>query len=454
MEKFLKQYQSVLRMALTSGVPVLTSWGEPKYPPKLSSKQKIDFYKACHRGFDRAQNFIFERLCEIDKDDSIKDYEKRFRSLLLRKVMDSIAFHLFQGQIHVMRRLILHDFPNFVDLEVTKETLMYANELNKESRLTFAVVSDMATFIHIGDIIRIDFRDKPKVEIIELKSGKCNSVISDFLDNFLNSDETINVIKQCKLIPKKYKKQAVRMMKQRVRLAQVEEVLSKEKGIDIKLKKPIRFSTYTHIVSEYDDILNNICNQANEDGIAAGVVNDCIHIFCATGISKLNCYRNIQQIISHCISMHRRDRPEILEMDEKLQKYITLKEIFRIIDPISLNLNTCACKPLPLWGISPDNLIKIVDGKLGILFVFDISGFFYNLEDIGFSVRLSSRRETDNVIKEFGKFNVPTWGNRLVKIDAGHGEITLLSGTFNRIINSLQSPRSLLQSYIKETKLN
>ena len=238
-------------------------------------------------------------------------------------------------------------------------------------------------------------------------------------------------------------------MRQRIRLTQVEEVLNKEKGIDIKFKKPIRFSTHTHIVEEYDDILNNLCNLANDDEIAVGVVNDCIHLFAASGYSRFNCYRNIQPIIRNCIAMHRQDWPEILEMDEKLQKYIPLKDLFRVIDPISSNLNTCACRPLPLWGIIPDNLIKIVDGKLGILFVFDISGFIYTIEDIGFSVRFSSKRETDDAIKEFGKFNVPTWGNRLLKIDAGHGDITLLNGTFNRIINNLQSPRSLLLSFFK-----
>jgi len=149
MKDFLEIYASIVNMALEGGVEVLS---RVSHLTQMTSEDKVQFLRGCHRGWDKAQNTVFEQLCDITEDPLLSENQKDYRSLLLRKIIDSIVFTILRGQLHVVRRLALHDFPPGVNLEDTGEILSLVNKLNQESRMTFAVSADLTTPTTIFDI--------------------------------------------------------------------------------------------------------------------------------------------------------------------------------------------------------------------------------------------------------------------------------------------------------------
>ena len=445
MDNFFNEYQLILRMALTSGVPFLPSGFYHHYPPKFTHKDRINFLRGCHRGFERAQNSILDLICKINIDASLNQQEKEFRSLLLRKVLDAIVYTIFSEQLHVLRRFVLHNFPPHLNIDEAKKLLMIANKYNAESRQIFAIVSDLTTCVHVGDIVLIDHRGRPKIELIEIKSGAVNTILTDFLDHFENSNKVLNSLKECPAIPEQFRKQTLRMMKQRIRLSQVAEVISKEKGVDIKFNKPISFSKYTYEIDCFDEFVTDICNRTCQDKIAGGVVDDCIHVCAAIGNSRDDSFLKAHKSIFACLKMHRKNNSVIVTNDERLSDWIPRQESIKIFNPILSNLYACACRPFPLWGIERENLMKILSGRLGVAFAFDLSGFIFTAESLGLNIKFGSKRETDDLIKKLDRLTVPVWGKRMIKLCASGKEVTLLSGTFSRFINDLVYPSHILQ---------
>jgi hypothetical protein len=439
-------------MALTSGLPVLSREQHHKWPPEFTTPDYKRFICGCHRGYDRAQNTIFRLLCEINKATDLSDNEKSYQMLLLRKIIDSIVFTILRQELHVLKRLMLHSSPPSINFEDIARVLYIVNQMNEESRMTFAIVADLSTCVHLCDIVRIDHRDQAKVELIEVKSGKCNAILSAFLDQFEVKIETLSTLKQCRTIPKRMQKQAERMMRQRVRLAQAIQVIENDEGIDPLLQVPIRVSQRTFEVDEFDDLLDEACGQAIKNDVACGVVNDCIHVCVASGETRSEAYRKALKIVQFCVVEHRRKRSTVKDMDLHIAKYITLQEAFRLVNPISANLHTCACRPLLLWRIQKPYLMKVLSGELAILFLLDIAGFLWTVKDLGFEISFSSRRETDELTKQYGKENVAIWGGRFIKINDGRGEQILMSGTFARFIVNLQCPRGILLAYKEDDK--
>ena len=45
-----------------------------------------------------------------------------------------------------------------IDSLIILEAKKAVDRLNNESRLTFALLADLSTFIHVADVLRIDFR--------------------------------------------------------------------------------------------------------------------------------------------------------------------------------------------------------------------------------------------------------------------------------------------------------
>src|SRR5262249_34362338 len=98
-------------------------------------------------------------------------------------------------------------------------------------------------------------------------------------EGYTLTEDSINQIAASPLIVEpKHRRQAQRILRQRLRLAQIDEVLATDSGIDIQSKHPIMLSREEVQGSFYDKLMNDLMNQARDGGVAAGVVNYCLHI--------------------------------------------------------------------------------------------------------------------------------------------------------------------------------
>jgi len=279
MTDFSDNYRKIIDAAFSWGIKNVPLKIKDQVPAFENEGQKRKFISACHRGYEKAQNSIVKLIIENSYDNNISEKLKIHRELTLRKIIDALAFVLMRLEIYVARRLCYHDKPPKVNITILNDTLKYVEKLNKESRQSFALIADLTTFIHVTDIIRIDFRKtgSERVSFIELKTGKINEMLLSQLNNYEPTLESLELIKNDSLIDKKYLPQAERMLRQKIRLEQIQQILKTDEGMDIK-GYPIKLSKETSQIHTYDDLIDELCDEAMKNGSASGVVNNCLHI--------------------------------------------------------------------------------------------------------------------------------------------------------------------------------
>src|SRR3989344_3010366 len=252
--------RSICKMAFSSGLRELENLGIKNVAELQQRGYRIQekFTRCCHKGYDKAQRKIAEEIIKLNKLKKII-YVLDNRILVLRRIIDTIAFTLFQGKTWIGRRFRLLDEMKEIDTKAILSNLKEAILLNEQDRLKFAVVCDLTTFIDVGDLLQIDFHRHPaKWRIIELKEGKVNKILEDFLKKegpSISEEESKEFLDK---ISHHAIKQAERMTRQKNRIKEIYNIVEKNEGIDISFKIPIRLNENEILSRHYDETLNKI----------------------------------------------------------------------------------------------------------------------------------------------------------------------------------------------------
>jgi len=110
MQDFADHYMRIHRMATEAGTPSLQRAKHRQSKPQFTLNERKIFLRGCHRGFEIAQNSILSLLGRIEADATLNVSQKKYRSLLLRKLIDSMMFTVFRQELHSMRRLAIHSY--------------------------------------------------------------------------------------------------------------------------------------------------------------------------------------------------------------------------------------------------------------------------------------------------------------------------------------------------------
>jgi len=441
MEKFLERYKKILHMAMQGGIEAV-----PLRPPNIEgpfydSEHRDKFLKACHRGYEIAQKSIIKEIDLIWSLEELSDDEKFFRELLYRKIIDFIAYSMLEGKIHVARRLILHDAPVKADLSILKRDLKEAEKLNSESRLTFALLADLTTYIHVFDLLRIDHRKRPKLDFIELKSGKINSMILSELDNFVLDNSLIEKIEHENVFPERYKSQAKRIVKQKLRVENINEVLKKDVGFDTKTNEPLLLSENEIELESYDNFLNELCNRSRESNSVSGTFQYCIHIGVGNSAEYEKSLHYARKALNNAfVITHQSTEDNFIEIEKEVYFLIKPEDYLKVSNPLKQNLFSAECVPFLSWKLDLDYILKIISGELVILIGFDIASFTWIGRKMGYNVNLTTRKKSAEILNKFGSKGVPLWNRRAVEIKYKESSHLLMSGMFVRFINHFSSP--------------
>jgi hypothetical protein len=441
---FTDQYIAMLKMALKAGEPFLAGVHCPADFDKLDAAQWRKFRRGCHRGFDRAQATVLRMLTDNGQNAAISDSTRETRELLLRKVTDSIAFQMLGGKIHVFRTHTILDAAPTIDLDEAERNLTVAQKMNADSRGAFALVTDLSASLHIGDLLRISWEGRARWDVVELKSGVVNQILIGYLDDVEPTIESVDRVRAASDLSLGMRKQAVRMLKQRMRMQQLSNLLRFEEGTDPRTQRPFRFSHHESQTDSYDSALNEVCDGAMKSGVAVASVDGCLLLGAASGEGQLR----LRTIGRGLAAMHAKLRaivPAIAATDQEFASMMENRQSLVLVDPVFSNLHACGCKPLPTWSISREHLANIIEEKLTIIVCVDTSGFVALARSMGCGARLSTRRERTVIARDLGSFNVPDLDGRTVVLDGGHGRHFLLSGTLSRMVNDLTNPRSIVR---------
>ncbi|WP_313678736.1 hypothetical protein [Pantoea vagans] len=142
---------------------------------------------------------------KTQKDECIASIElKKLEIRVLRRTADALIWGMLGNEASSVRRLPIKADLDNLSKENIIDSLIAADDLNKDPH-RLAVVSDMSTFVHVGDLVMVSLQDG--FQLVEVKSGTKNNELYQaaefgytsgcphFEENFLK-DKPINDIQQ------------------------------------------------------------------------------------------------------------------------------------------------------------------------------------------------------------------------------------------------------------------
>jgi hypothetical protein len=370
------------------------------------------------------------------------------RQLILRRILDTIVYSIIMPDEWIIRRLG-DDQIRRIDPKVLERTLQIVNSRNQDTRYNFSVVSDLTTAVHIGDIFEVVWPpgENKKWRILELKEGKVNSLLSEFLGDkeAILNEEDRNSLKQ--MLGKHAVKQAERMLRQKDSLAQLEKVIETDRGIDYNTKKEIILTPDVAIVDDYEEDLAALIEDAALKGWASTTIDRCFHLVAMTEelykdrgrkalIPAFHFFAHLDSPSSYCKPLSKEEiRRELHAFSQKAP----------IVDLVNLNMKAPRSRPMFIWmGIPQKRQLGLALGRIRLFAYFDIEAFLKCVTDSGIKVSGISGKEADK-IKEFSPA-IPGFPNVYgFQVDLPSGNVhMLLNGFFSRAFLYLTKPSSLL----------
>lgn len=358
------------------------------------------------------------------KRDQIKKSIKmiKYQEGVLRKIIDSIAWQIFQYDTSMVRRLYCgKTVIDITDSNISSE-LSYIDDFKKETPLGFALISDLSSFIQIGDITTID-PEKFSTKIIELKEGAINHKVFEFINDVTTNSCPLYFKYKLNEENDKFKEHVKRNMKQIRKMGEVSQVINTGCGTDLLTGAPIRIFENDIELNTFDDIICKLAEKCHIRGYAIDTVEDIVLI----GVYDT-----------------RKFSPKVF--DFWVESVGINSEIFDLRQSFFI---PCAY-PVFLHPFKDNFLIDLIAGRKVIKMAININKWLDSFKNNGCTVRFMSKKETikkTSSIKGGVKslFLIDGCG---VEIAKNGIEYTLGDGLIGRILLEFNTPTSVRQSLL------
>lgn len=433
---FPAQWEAVRRHAFNAGVADVS-----RLLKSNSRKEIVAFYSEIHRAYERVQQTVAELLHENSRAIALSAGEQLHRELLWRKLADGIACTMMHGKTHFMRRMVVSETMSKIDFLRVSEYLKRAKELNAESRQTFALVTDLTSFVQLGDILRIDGRRfPPTLSLIELKSGRVNSKLLEIIDDIAPTEESIRAIERDARIPHNEVKQAQRMLRQNLRIEQVTTTLTHDVGVDPQLKLPIRLSKDQFSTVPYDDVLESLILHARQNGAATTAIDQCV--FLGVHYSEYGGDLRRASRIAHAARLQHKSENESTyhRIAIKVGADPTDADVCFSTAPYEHGLMSQATRPFPLWRLSEESRADLMTGRACLISTLDIIALGIVLEQVGLDLKLVSRKDSAKFMDVIGGSRMLLYHKKALAYSKGSIESVMLKGTASRFFYELVRP--------------
>ncbi|MFT3828407.1 MAG: hypothetical protein QM691_01745 [Opitutaceae bacterium] len=328
-----------------------------------------------HIGFLRAQEQIVERLVELEKASMTPSNEFLHEEVLLRKLADAIAWQLLGRQLYIARRLCTQEKPPRLTTSNYTATFACAKHLMEPEFSKVALMTDITTFIHTGDLV---IRDPAMGELsfAEVKEGEKNHRCLEAL-KFLKKTPCPMYLKKFAVDEGRHAvDQLMRMAKQADRMGNVAQILDTGRGKDPVLGMEVRIPDLPFEHDDWDSRLGAVIECSKERGWAIDVIDDTLF---------LGAYRGAMQNLGPAV----------------FQSWFSNSCSGKAF-PI-LNLMQCMEVPLALpvfsRNLSTESIFDLLFGRCRVYVGINLDGLIKNIESLGVRARWASRKETGRLNK-------------------------------------------------------
>lgn len=392
-------------------------WKEINNPESLKENPETrrEFFEASHKGMRDAQEIIVDFIQSNEELTPSHD-------VLFRGIADSIAWQLIGQQLCYARRLFKGQSQPDLSNSNFSSVVFAANNLVKNQSGGMALISDLTTFIQVGDLLTMS--PTGELGLVEVKEGKKNKSIGNFMEFYLQHGCDRSLYYFAQQEGQHSVKQLGRMIRQVGRMAHVSEIMTKGVSVDPDTSHKVKIPEDFIFIDSWDDELNSTLIKSETKGWAISVIDECLFLGCYSEDSmKMAGHVLFNGWFDSCGGT--------LSCPRSL-----------LIDGMQHPLAT----PLFNLNIPEEMKFNILFGRMQVCIGINVDSFLVQCKRKELQVRFASNKEASRLDK-MGTHPFRHKG-KAIYIGNGNTEMVLMDGIFLRAMFHGQRPIHLIKSIL------
>ena len=266
------------------------------------------------------------------------------------------------------------------------------------------------------------------------------------LDGYTPASETINDVLTRAHVDERHERQARRMLRQKMRLAQVEEVIETDRGTDIVTGHPIVLRGPTIALGTYDSALDDLFDNAVANRCCAVSIDRCLHIGAGFGATSTEAKTNAMSALNAAIEKEWQQIPN--DLKEKVLAVMPREGAYKSCNAFMSNLYGMTCRPFTLWGINRRNVNELMRERLCMMSAFDLTAFLGLCRSMGIDADLSTKSKAADILKKYGRQKeLVVWNHRLLGLLQDDLRVYMGAGMLGRFFMDLTCPKQYLEMH-------
>jgi hypothetical protein len=157
--------------------------------------------------------------------------------------------------------------------------MKFVDEMNKDANKC-CICCDLTTFMHVGDVLIIDFNKKDKpISLIELKEGRINEKLQEVLIQYHQTQCPRNIYLNIRNLEKNERDQIERIIRQQLRIEQAISAINEGEGIDISTGQKLSIPDEEFIIESYEEIIIEMYKEiSNEKKWSIRHIDGCLFL--------------------------------------------------------------------------------------------------------------------------------------------------------------------------------
>jgi len=412
-----------------------------RFPDKITQENKKKYLTQVYKGYRLGQQQIIEQIIPLlEEKEKLKSKEAQTRKLKDKKTLQRIAINknLIEYKIRVLRH-----FADFIAWQIFKNDyykarrffsgsrsrpdLLHSNlqsvlhavdHFHDENELNFALITDLTTFIDIGDLLVIK---ENRMFVVECKEGEVQRKVYEFIGELEKDDFDAAKIDYSDK-GDKFFEQVKRTLKQMDRGGKAVNFLNTEKGPDPFLNTPIQLYEAARPREYYFHTLTELIETSKKDISAYCEIEEIIYVAVYRG-EKIGPSRFLADYMAKI------NFPNYILVDYLGLIGIPLKE------------------PLFFKPIGKETIFDLMFNRLKIYLVINLDAYIALFNKKGFEARWLSTKETQKY-KERNKGYKPfIHKNRTIQVLVKGKEIILGDSFIIHLLFDNLTPSWLVDTY-------
>jgi len=429
LEGFDAHVQEVFRLISRHGIDQVGA-GDPADPVYFAA-----FLAAVHEGWRKAQLEIIAGLLSIEryaaqleqarKKGSKKEREEaraqqkslQHKEAIVRRLADAIAWQMIDHALWFARRINTDDPPPSISSSNLETHLAAANHLMQDSPTTFALLTDLTSFIRLGDLLVVSHPGKERqCQIVEIKEGTVNEELLPMAQHLVATrcPHLVPAVESAR--GKGMAAQLERMARQIEKLGRVDSLVRNSVGIDAHGDRVV-LSEETIALASYADYLSDMINQSSGPGWAIGEVDQCLY---------LGAYRG--------------------QMREPVafERWMQGCGIDGPIISLATSFRTTLSTPLFASPFINEHAVDIAMGRVLVLMCLAVEPFLKLVEAHGIKHKWLSRGETADVQRRWDR-QMFEWKGRAIELEFGSERSIIGNALLGRIFYEFTTPQAAIE---------